>query len=161
MPSPRPLGGEGWVRGSSPVPSTAFPAIEGIQPSLFLLYVGFWVPAFAGKSGGEGLGASMPHHISRHIFAAFAAKAETQTPSGETKETYCNPTRSGEINYPAPLSALMTVCRHAAFGLRVLKPITYSIQSRASPIWCSSAGKSLMHKNLIAGDAAAPTSALT
>ncbi len=118
-------------------------------------------PRLRGEIGGEGLGASMPHHISRHISAAFPAKAGIQTLSRETKETHCNPTRAEEINGPEPFCALMTVCRHAAFGLMVLKPITYSIQSRASPICCSSIGKSLIHRNLIAGDAAAPTSALT
>ena len=118
-------------------------------------------PRLRGEIGVGGWGASTVHHISPHIFAAFPAKAGIQTLSRDTKGTHCNLTRSGEINGPTPLSTLMMVCRHAAFGLAVLKPITYSIQSRASPICCSSIGKSLIHKNLIAGDAAAPTSALT
>ena len=118
-------------------------------------------PRLRREIGVGGWGASTVHHISPHIFAAFPAKAGIQTLSRDKKETHCNLTRSVEVNGPAPFSAILTVRDYAAFGLAVLKPITYSIQSRASPIWCSSIGKSLMHRNLIAGDAAAPTSALT
>ena len=147
------------MRGSPPLyppgtqesrdPAKPFPLRKGLGPRL------------RGEIGVGGWGASTAHHISTHIPAAFPAKAGIQTLSRDTKGSHCNPTRAEEINCPAPFSDLLTVCRHAAFGLMVLKPITYSIQSRASPIWCSSVGKSLMHRNLIAGDAAAPTSALT